>query len=184
VFKKIKVFTIIAMTLYTLKDRKPNVDVTAFVAPTATLVGKVTVGAQSSLWFQSVLRGDYEKISIGDRTSIQDLTMCHTDINKPLYVGNGVTVGHRSVLHGCTIEDDCLIGMGAIVMNSAVIGRGTIIAAGAVVLEKMVIPPYSLVTGVPGEVKKTFLEGESLAAIQGAAARYVKLSNLFRSSLI
>jgi carbonic anhydrase/acetyltransferase-like protein (isoleucine patch superfamily) len=171
------------MTLFTLKNRKPSVDATAFVAPTAVLIGKVTVGAQSSLWFQCVLRGDDDHIVIGNRTNIQDLTMCHTDIDKPLHVGNGVTVGHRCILHGCTIEDDCLIGMGAIVMNGAVIGRGSIIAAGALVLEKMVIPPYSLVTGVPGKVKKTFSEGESLAAIKGAASRYVKRGDIFRLSL-
>ena len=171
------------MTLFTLKDQTPTVDATAFVAPTAVLVGKVSVGAQASIWFQSVLRGDYEPITIGDRTSIQDLTMCHTDRHKPLYVGNGVTVGHRSILHGCTIEDDCLIGMGAIVMNDARIGRGSIIAAGAVVLEKMEIPPNSLVTGVPGVVKKIFSKGENLAAIRGSADRYVTLCNHFRSNL-
>ena len=171
------------MAIYSLKDRTPQVDASAFVAPTATLIGKVTVGAESSVWFNSVLRGDDDKIVIGCRTNIQDLTMCHTDIEKPLHIGNGVTVGHRCVLHGCTIEDDCLIGMGAIVMNGAVVGRGTIIAAGALVLEKMVIPPYSLVTGVPGEIKKTFANGESLGAIQGAATRYVARSALFRSNL-
>ena len=171
------------MAVFTLKDQTPHVDASAFVAPTASLIGKVRVGARSSIWFNSVLRGDDDHIVIGRRTNVQDLTMCHTDIEKPLHIGNGVTVGHRCILHGCTIEDDCLIGMGAIVMNGATIGRGTIIAAGALVLENMVVPPYSLVTGVPGKIKKTFENDESLRAIQGAADRYVARSEHFRLNL-
>ena len=144
------------MTLYAYKNHIPKIHPTVYVAPTAQIIGNVHIGKQSSIWFQTVIRGDLERISIGERTNIQDLCICHIDEDIPLKIGNGVTIGHRAVIHGCTIEDECLIGMGAIVMNQAVIGKGSVVAAGAVVLEKTIIPPYSLVTGSPGKVKKTY----------------------------
>ena len=144
------------MTLYVYKNHTPKIHPTVYVAPTAQIIGNVHIGKQSSIWFQTVIRGDLERISIGERTNIQDLCICHIDENIPLKIGNGVTIGHRAVIHGCTIEDECLIGMGAIVMNQAVIGKGSVVAAGSVVLEKTIIPPYSLVTGSPGKVKKTY----------------------------
>lgn len=144
------------MTLYSYKKFIPRLDANVFVAPTAQIIGDVHIGRQSSVWFHSVLRGDMDSIRVGERTNIQDLSLCHADKGIPLKIGDGVTIGHRCIIHGCTIEDDCLIGMGAIVMNQAVIGRGSVVAAGAVVLEKTIIPPYSLVTGLPGRVKKTY----------------------------
>jgi carbonic anhydrase/acetyltransferase-like protein (isoleucine patch superfamily) len=144
------------MTLYSYKSYEPKLHPSVYIAPTAQIIGDVVIGKNTSVWFQSVLRGDLANIRIGERTNIQDLCTCHADENIPLKIGNGVTIGHRSILHGCTIADDCLIGMGAIVMNQAVIGRGSIIAAGAIVLEKTIIPPYSLVVGSPGKVKKTY----------------------------
>jgi len=144
------------MTLYAYKNNRPDIHPTVFIAPTAQIIGNIKIGKQSSIWFQTVIRGDLDKIRIGERTNIQDLCMCHADENIPLKIGDGVTIGHRAVIHGCTIEDECLIGMGSIVMNQAVIGKGSIIAAGTVVLEKTIIPPYSLVTGSPGKVKKTY----------------------------
>jgi carbonic anhydrase/acetyltransferase-like protein (isoleucine patch superfamily) len=150
------------MTLYAYKNHTPKIHPTVYIAPGAQLIGNIHIGKQSSIWFQAVLRGDLEKISIGEGTNIQDLCICHVDTNTPLKIGNGVTIGHRCIIHGCTIEDECLIGMGAIVMNQAVIGKGSIVAAGAVVLEKTIIPPYSLVTGSPGKIKKTYENREEI----------------------
>lgn len=161
----------------------PEISPSAFVAPTATLIGDVGIGAGASVWFGSVLRGDRDRIRVGQNTSIQDLTVCHTDEGMPLTIGSGVTVGHRCVLHGCTIEDDCLIGMGAIVMNGAVVGRGSVVAAGATILEKTVIPPFSLVAGVPGKIKRTFSEAEIIPKIAEAAQDYQDLVAIYRKQL-
>ncbi len=144
------------MALYAFKNKTPEIDKTAYIAPSAQVIGQVSIGERSSIWFQSVVRGDLDRIQIGKDTNIQDLSVCHIDSGAPLTIGNGVTVGHGCVIHGCTIEDNCLIGMGAVVMNHARIETGSIIAAGAVVLENTVIPPYSLVTGSPAAVKKTY----------------------------
>ena len=146
------------MPLFSLENDYPQIDESAFIAPSAQVIGKVHIGSRSSVWFNTVIRGDTEPIIIGQETNIQDLSMCHADPGKPLIIKNRVTVGHRCILHGCIIEDDCLIGMGAIIMNEAHIGRGSIIGAGAVVLEKMEIPPFSLVVGSPGIIKKTYDE--------------------------
>ncbi|MCP4550963.1 MAG: gamma carbonic anhydrase family protein [Bacteroidetes bacterium] len=150
------------MTLYSYKNNQPKLHPTVYLAPTAQIIGNVHIGKESSVWFQTVIRGDFDKISVGKKTNIQDLCMCHADENIPLKIGNAVTIGHRCVIHGCTIEDKCLIGMGAIVMNQAVIGKGSVVAAGAVVLEKTIIPPYSLVTGSPGKIKKTYENQEEI----------------------
>lgn len=144
------------MTLYACKHHIPDIHPSAFIAPTAQIIGRVSIGRESSVWFQTVIRGDLDQIAIGERTNIQDLCTCHADEGIPMTVGNGVTVGHRCVIHGCTIEDNCLIGMGAVVMNKAVIGTGSVVGAGAVVLESTIIPPYSLVLGSPGKVRKTY----------------------------
>ena len=150
------------MALYSFKNKQPQIHSTAYIAPTAQIIGDVHIGKNSSVWFQAVVRSDLDRITIGDRTSIQDMCVCHADENIPLTIGNGITIGHRSVIHGCTIEDNCLIGMGAIVMNEAVVGKGSVVAAGAVILERTIIPPYSLVTGLPGRVKKTYENREAL----------------------
>ncbi|MCP3876281.1 MAG: gamma carbonic anhydrase family protein [Desulfobacteraceae bacterium] len=150
------------MTLYSYKNNQPKIHKSVFIAPTAELIGNIHINKNSSIWFQSVLRGDFDKISIGERTNIQDLCTCHADEKVPLKIGNGVTIGHRSIIHGCTIEDECLIGMGSIVMNHAVIGVGSVVAAGTVILESTIIPPYSLVTGSPGKVKKTYQDHKTI----------------------
>jgi carbonic anhydrase/acetyltransferase-like protein (isoleucine patch superfamily) len=128
------------------------IDPTAFIAHGAIVLGDVHLGAESSVWYNAVLRGDTDRISVGDQTNIQDLTMLHADPGIPCSVGCRVTVGHRVILHGCIIEDDCLIGMGAIVLNGARVGRGSVIGAGALVREKMDVPPNSMVVGVPGRI--------------------------------
>ena len=142
------------MTLYRFNDKIPHVPPSAYIAPGATLIGDVTLAKNVSVWFNCVLRGDCDAIIVGENSNIQDLTMCHADYDVPLVIGKGVTIGHNCVIHGCRIEDNCLIGMGAVVMNQAVVGRGSIVAAGSVVLEKTVIPPFSLVTGAPAKIKK------------------------------
>ncbi len=168
------------MTLYAYKNIRPEIHRTVFIAPTTQIIGNVCIGQRSSVWFQTVVRGDMDRITIGERTNIQDLTMCHADADVPLNIGNGVTIGHHCVVHGCTIQDNCLIGMGAIVMNGAVVGTGSVIAAGAVVLEHTIVPPYSLVTGSPGKVKKTYQDREKIEQyLKKISDHYVKSARDF-----
>jgi carbonic anhydrase/acetyltransferase-like protein (isoleucine patch superfamily) len=160
----------------------PAVDVTAFVAPTATLIGRVTLGANSSVFYGAVLRGDTDSISIGAGSNVQDNVSMHTDVGLQLVVGSGVSIGHGAVVHGCVIEDDCLIGMGATVLNRAVIGTGSLVAAGAVVLEDTVIPPGSLVAGVPAKVRRELSDDER-AGVRLNAAHYLELAQAHRALL-
>jgi carbonic anhydrase/acetyltransferase-like protein (isoleucine patch superfamily) len=138
----------------------PVVDEGAWVAPTATLVGTVSVGAGASIWYGAVLRADNEPIIIGRRTNVQDNCVFHVDKGKPVTLGEGVSVGHGAVVHGATIGDHVLIGMSATVMNGAVIGDESMIAAGALVTEGMEVPPRSLVAGVPGKVRRELSDAE------------------------
>ena len=167
------------MTLYTFENSTPEIKETSFVAPNASLIGRVKIGENSSVWFNTVLRGDMETITIGNESNIQDLSMGHADPGFPLVLGNRVTIGHHCVLHGCKIEDDCLIGMGAIIMNGVRIGRGSIIGAGAVLLEGMEIPEFSMVIGSPAKIKKTYDES-ILDNIRKSAKIYVKRSISYR----
>lgn len=130
----------------------PTIDPTAFIAPSADVIGDVTVGPESSVWYGCVLRGDIASITVGSRTNLQDLTLVHVDRETPCTIGDSVGVGHRAIIHGCVIEDRCLIGMGAIVLSHARVGEGSVIAAGALVTEGVVVPPRSLVVGIPGRV--------------------------------
>lgn len=173
------------MTLYLYKNTQPEIHSSVYIAPTAQIIGDVHIGKKSSVWFQVVIRGDMDRISIGERTNIQDLCVCHADENIPLAIGDGITIGHRCVIHGCTIEDYCLIGMGAIVMNHAVVGRGSVVAAGAVILENTIIPPYSLVTGLPAKIKKTYQNREEMEkSIQGMSETYMESARNFESNEI
>jgi carbonic anhydrase/acetyltransferase-like protein (isoleucine patch superfamily) len=149
----------------------PDIDPEAFVAPTAVLVGKVTMGPRSSLWYGAVARADSEVIEIGADSNVQDGSTLHSDPGFPLELGRGVTVGHGVVLHGCRVEDDVLVGMGSTVLNGARIGSGSIIAAGAVVMQGAEIPPNSLVAGVPAKVRRQTTE-DDVAAIRANAASY------------
>ena len=167
------------MTLYTYENSTPEIKETSFVAPNASLIGRVKIGENSSVWFNTVLRGDMETITIGNESNIQDLSMGHADPGFPLLLGNRVTIGHHCVLHGCKIGDDCLIGMGAIIMNGVRIGRGSIIGAGAVLLEGMEIPEFSMVIGSPAKIKKTYDES-ILDNIRKSAKIYVKRSIRYR----
>ena len=171
------------MTLYTFENSTPEIKETSFVAPNASLIGRVKIGENSSVWFNTVLRGDMETISIGNESNIQDLSMGHADPGFPLVLGNRVTIGHHCVLHGCKIGDDCLIGMGAIIMNGVRIGRGSIIGAGAVLLEGMEIPEFSMVIGSPAKIKKTYDES-ILDNIRKSAKIYVKRSIIYREKSV
>jgi carbonic anhydrase/acetyltransferase-like protein (isoleucine patch superfamily) len=143
----------------------PTLDKKTFIADGAQVIGAVEMKEFSSIWFNTVVRGDVNRIEIGRYSNVQDNSVVHVTDNFPTIIGNYVTVGHNAILHGCTIEDHCLIGMGAIVLSGAVIGTGSIVAAGALVREKQVIPPYSLVVGVPGKiVKSTVEEADSIHA--------------------
>lgn len=130
----------------------PRIHPTAFIASTAAVMGDVTIGQDASVWYGAVLRGDMAPIVIGDQSNIQDGTIVHVDDGVPCTVGRRVGVGHRVILHGCTVEDECLIAMGSVLLNGVVIGCGSVVAAGAVVPEGMQVPPRSLVMGVPGRV--------------------------------
>ncbi|WP_235905687.1 gamma carbonic anhydrase family protein [Tautonia marina] len=130
----------------------PMIDPSAFIASGAVVLGDVHIGKDVSIWYNAVIRGDTERITIGDVTNIQDLAMIHADPGVPCVVGRRVTVGHRAILHGCTVEDDCLIGMGAILLNGVRVGSGSVIGAGALLPEGKQIPPGSVVVGMPGRV--------------------------------
>jgi carbonic anhydrase/acetyltransferase-like protein (isoleucine patch superfamily) len=157
----------------------PAIPASAWVAPNATLVGAVTLGERASVFYGAVLRGDVDSISIGDDTNLQDNVTMHCDAGTPATVGARVSVGHGAILHGCTVEDDCLIGMGATVLNRAVIGAGSLVAAGAVVLEGTIVPPGSLVAGVPAKVRRELSDDER-AGIHSNAMHYVELSATHR----
>lgn len=133
-------------------NRRPSIHPSAYVAPSATVVGDVTLEAEASVWYGCLLRGDIAPIRVGAETNIQDLTVVHVDPERGTEIGPRVGVGHRAIIHGCEIEEECLIGMGAIVLSGAVIGGGSVVAAGALVPEGMRVPPGSLVVGVPGRV--------------------------------
>ncbi|MCP1715356.1 carbonic anhydrase/acetyltransferase-like protein (isoleucine patch superfamily) [Methanocalculus alkaliphilus] len=152
-----------------------------FVAGNSTIVGDVTFGNDVSVWFGAVIRGDRERIVIGDGSNVQDNAVIHGSTGHPTLIGSQVSVGHGAILHGCTISDEVLIGMGAIVMNGAVIGAGSIIGAGAVVTEGKVIPPHSLVLGVPGKILAETTE-EQRASILKNATDYIELAGRHRDA--
>lgn len=154
--------------------RAPQVDPTAFTAPGSVVIGAVSLGSRSSVWYNAVLRADSDAISLGEGSNIQDGVAVHTDRGHPTVIGRNVSVGHNAVVHGCTVEDDCLIGMGSVVLSGAVIGAGSLVAGGAVVLEGTVVPPGSLVAGVPAKVRRSLTEEEQ-EAIRQNAANYVEL---------
>ena len=138
-----------------LKIGTPNIHETSFIASGAKVIGKVTLKAFSSIWYNTVLRADINEVIIGKRTNIQDNCVVHLENNQGVLVGDDVTVGHNVILHGCTIQNGALIGMGAVIMNGANVGKGSIIGAGTIIKEDMIIPNFSLVVGVPGKIIKT-----------------------------
>lgn len=159
--------------------KTPRVHPTAFVAPNAVILGDVEVEEEASIWFGCVLRAEEAPIHIGPRTNIQDLTVIHTDIGRPCWVGTGVTVGHRAVLHGATIGNGALIGIGAIVLNGAMIGEEAIVGAGAVIPEEMVIPPRTLALGIPAKVVRE-LQEKDLERMRHDVSWYVQTAQIYR----
>jgi carbonic anhydrase/acetyltransferase-like protein (isoleucine patch superfamily) len=164
-----------AYTVVALGAGVPQVHADAWIAPTVVLAGRVRVAERASVWYSSVLRADMDAVSVGAGSNVQDGCVLHADPGFALSIGSGVSVGHRAVLHGCTVGDDVLVGMGAVVLNGARIGAGSLIAAGAVVLEGTEVPPGSLVAGVPGKVRRE-LTGQERESILVNAEAYRHLA--------
>ena len=172
------------MPLYTLDGVSPAVpaDGRYWVAPDARVIGRVTLGEDANIWFAAVLRGDNEPMTIGARSNIQDGAVLHSDLGFPLTIGDDCTVGHRAILHGCTIGKGCLIGMGATVLNGAKIGEGSLVGANTLVTEGKEFPPHSLIVGAPARVLRK-LEAEDVAKLLQSAAHYVSNSRRFSEGL-
>jgi carbonic anhydrase/acetyltransferase-like protein (isoleucine patch superfamily) len=164
-----------------LDGHRPRMAEDAFVAPGVVVVGRVRIGARSSVWYGSVLRGDDEEILVGEDTNVQDLSLMHADPGFPAVLGNRVTVGHRAIVHGATVEDDVLVGMGAILLNGARIGSGSVVAAGAVVTSGTEVPENSLVAGLPGKVLREVRHSDR-EMIQNAFESYVRKSGVHRGA--
>jgi carbonic anhydrase/acetyltransferase-like protein (isoleucine patch superfamily) len=159
--------------LHSYKGVLPTIDPSAFIAPGAHIVGNVTIGRESSVWFNAVIRGDINSISIGDRSNVQDNCVLHVINNEyPLTIGSGVTVGHGAILHACAIGDGCLIGMGALVIDGAVVGNNSLVAAGSLVKMRQVIPEGVLAAGSPAKIIRP-LSPEEIAAMRQTALNYV-----------
>ncbi|MCE2658800.1 MAG: gamma carbonic anhydrase family protein [Rubrivivax sp.] len=170
------------MPIYAIDDKTPQLHDTAWVADSATVLGQVRLGAGASVWFGAVLRGDNECISIGERSNVQENAVLHVDPGKPLQIGNDVTIGHLAMLHGCTVGDGSLIGIGAVVLNGARIGRRCLVGAGALVTEGKEFPDGSLIIGSPAQAVKTLSEVQ-LKALQGSADVYVARAAHFKQHL-
>ncbi len=162
-----------AAHIYTFGDLSPQIDPTAWVAENATLVGNIVLKANASVWYGCVLRSEFEAITIGEGSNVQDNTVMHTDPGVPLVVGKGVTIGHAAMIHGATLGDGCLIGLHATVLNRAVIGEQSLIAAGALVKEGQVIPPGVLAAGVPAKVVRE-LDENALAGLAMSSVHYIE----------
>lgn len=163
----------------TFQGIKPTIPTSCFIEATAVVIGDVVMGEDCSVWVNTVIRGDVHYIRIGNRTNVQDLCMLHvTHDTHPLTIGNNVTIGHNVVLHGCTIQDRVLVGMGAIIMDGAVIGEDSVVGAGALVVEGTVVPPKSLILGSPAKVKRP-VTGEELEWIKESAENYVKYAKQY-----
>ncbi len=170
------------MTLYRLGDDAPDCADDVWIAPDANVIGKVILAAGASVWFGATLRGDNEPITIGEATNIQENCVLHTDMGFPLTIGAGCTIGHKAMLHGCTIGADSLIGMGATVLNGALIGAGCLIGAGALVTEGKSIPDGSLVVGAPGKVIRQ-LDAAAMDLLKASALHYRDTARRFRDDL-
>lgn len=168
--------------LVTVDGHTPQVDPTAWIAPGAVVAGRVTLGPDAAVWYNAVIRAEMEAVTLGAGSNLQDGCVVHTDHGFPATIGADVTVGHRAVLHGCTVEDRCLIGMGSVVMNGAVIGAGSLVAAGAVVSQGTVVPPGSLVAGVPGKIRRELSDDET-AIHDLSAAAYRHLLGVHRDAV-
>ena len=168
------------VSIYALDDDEPQIDETAYVAPDAVVIGRVTIGPEASVWPGAVLRGDHGSITVGARTSVQDGTIVHCTAKWPTIIGDDCVVGHNAHLEGCVVEPGCLIGSGSVTLNRVVVGRGSIVAAGAVLAEGFVVPPGSLVAGVPATVKRSNVE---TTRTEGAVRDYIATARHHRTGL-
>jgi carbonic anhydrase/acetyltransferase-like protein (isoleucine patch superfamily) len=157
--------------ILSLDSAAPTVADDSWIAPTATVIGQATIGSETGIWYNAVIRADDAPISIGDGTNIQDGCVVHADPGSPTVIGSGVSVGHNAVLHGCTVADNVLVGMGAVIMNGAHVGADSLVAAGALVTEKMVVPPRSLIAGAPAKIRRELTDTE-VENIRANAANY------------
>jgi carbonic anhydrase/acetyltransferase-like protein (isoleucine patch superfamily) len=172
------------MAIYSLADRRPTLppEGHCWVAPNASLIGDVRLGLEASVWFGAVLRGDNEPIIIGARSNIQEMSTLHTDMGYPLEIGEDCTIGHNAILHGCTVGDGTLVGMGSVILNGASIGRGCLIGAKALVTEGKTFPDNSLIVGSPAKAIRT-LEPEAIAGVLASAKHYVENWRRFADGL-
>jgi carbonic anhydrase/acetyltransferase-like protein (isoleucine patch superfamily) len=170
------------MAIYEVDGVTPKIADSAWVANSAEVMGDVVLGDEVSIWFGVVVRGDTSAIRVGARTNIQDLSVLHSDVGMPLTIGSGVTVGHKAMLHGCTVGDDSLIGIGAIVLNGAKIGKGCLVGAGALVTEGKEFPDGSMILGSPARVVMP-LSPEQLQGLRLSADHYVANAKGFKTSL-
>ncbi|MEJ5217051.1 gamma carbonic anhydrase family protein [Cognatishimia sp. D5M38] len=170
------------MTLYSLDGVSPQVAEDSWIAPDANVIGKIVIQQGASIWFGATLRGDNEAIVIGRGSNVQENTIMHTDMGYPLTVGEGCTIGHKALLHGCTIGDNTLIGMGAVILNGAKIGKNCLIGANALITENKVIPDGSLVMGSPGKVVRE-LDEQGIQGLRASALNYQQNMRRFRAGL-
>ncbi len=170
------------MAVYEIDGKAPQVDSTAWIADSAEVMGAVTLGPDASVWFGCVLRGDTETMTIGEGSNIQDLSVLHADRGKPLTVGKNVTVGHKVMLHGCTIGDESLIGIGAVVLNGAKIGKNCLVGAGSLVTEGKEFPDGSMIVGSPARAIRQ-LTPEQIEGLRQSAQHYIDNARMFRATL-
>ncbi|HEV2109126.1 MAG TPA: gamma carbonic anhydrase family protein [Thermomicrobiales bacterium] len=170
------------MPIRSLCGHRPRIDPTAYVADGAQLIGDVVLDSGASVWFNAVIRGDSDRITVGSETNVQDGAVLHADPGFPCMIGHRVVIGHGAILHGCQISDDCLIGMGAIILNGARIGPGCIVAAGALVPEGKEFPARSLIIGVPAKAAREVSDAE-MASIQDGVTHYRERAHMYRTEL-
>ena len=170
------------MAVYELDSVAPQVDASAWIADSAEVMGNVSLGADASVWFGCVLRGDTERMSVGEGSNIQDLSVLHADVGQPLTIGRHVTVGHKVMLHGCTIGDESLIGIGAVVLNGAQIGKNCLVGAGARVTEGKVLADGSMIVGAPARVVRQ-LTPEQIEGLRHSAQHYIDNARRFKAGL-
>jgi carbonic anhydrase/acetyltransferase-like protein (isoleucine patch superfamily) len=170
------------VAIYRLGEHAPTIDETAFVADTATVIGKAVLAKNTSVWYGAVIRGDNEMITVGENSNVQEGAVLHTDPGFPLTIEENVTIGHQAMLHGCTVQAGALIGIQAVVLNGAVIGRNCLVGAGAIVTENKTFPDNSLILGAPAKVVRTLSE-DDLARLRRNASVYVERRQLFKTAL-
>lgn len=170
------------MTIYQIGDDAPDIDASAYIAEGANLIGKVTVAANVSIWFGVTIRGDNDRITLGENTNVQESAVLHTDKGYPITIGKNVTIGHQAMLHGCNVGDGALIGIQAVILNGATIGAGCLVGAGALVTEGKQFADNMLIIGSPAKAVRALTEQE-IVNLQGNAASYVERGRLFKTQL-